>query len=191
MRGFFYAATTDLINCERSRQPMATLLGLAFPDEWIPYLQAAVILAATIVVASLARRFFNRVFERTPLPTRWGLHPGHIVQVIIWIVGLLALGAAFHIDVSSVIIGLGAFSIAVSFAMSTMLNNIISGLLIHADRSVRIGEVIDLGSFRGRVVRISARTTELRTKEGDRVIVPNAYLAQNPFRNMGREKQPE
>ncbi len=164
---------------------MATFLGITIPDTWIPYVEAAVILVVTVVAARFARRVFRRIFEKRPLPEKWGLRPGRIVQVVIWIIGLLTIGAILGVNVSSVIIGLGAFSIAVSFALSTLLNNVVAGLLLHADETMRIGETIDLGNWQGRVVRISARTTELATKDGHRVVVPNAYLAQNPFRNMG------
>ncbi len=169
---------------------MATFLDIPVPDAWVPWLESAAVLAATWAAARFARIMFRRIFEKSPLPSRWGLRPGRIVQLILWVAGLLAVGAIFGINVSSVIIGLGAFSIAVSFALSTLLNNIVAGLLLHADESLRIGETIDLGTWQGRVVRISARTTELRTKEGYRVIVPNAYLAQNPFRNLGVQDKP-
>ncbi len=167
---------------------MVSFLGLTIPDAWVPWIESALVLAATYGAARAARSVFRRIFEKSPLPQRWGVRPGRIVQVIVWAAGLLAVGAILGINVSSVIIGLGAFSIAVSFALSTLLNNIVAGLLLHADESLKIGETIDLGNWQGRVVRISARTTELRTKEGHRVVVPNAYLAQNPFRNLGSEK---
>ncbi len=169
---------------------MASFVGLTFPDEWVPWIESGILLVVTYLAARVARMVFRRVFEKSPLPQRWGLRPGRLVQVIVWAAGLLGVGALLGVNVSSVIIGLGAFSIAVSFALSTLLNNIVAGLLLHADESVRIGETIDLGNWQGRVVRISARTTELQTKEGYRVIVPNAYLAQNPFRNLGREQKP-
>ncbi len=168
---------------------MASFLDISFPDPWVPWIESGLVLVATYLVARAARGIFRRIFEKSPLPQRWGLRPGRLVELLVWIGGLLAVGALLGVNVSSLIIGLGAFSIAVSFAPSTLLNNIVAGLLLHADESVRIGETIDLGTWQGRVVRISARTTELETKEGFRVIVPNAYLAQNPFRNLGREKK--
>ncbi len=167
---------------------MVSFLGLTIPDTWVPWIESVLVLVATYGAARAARGVFRRIFEKSPLPQRWDVRPGRIVQVIVWVAGLLAVGAILGINVSSVIIGLGAFSIAVSFALSTLLNNIVAGLLLHADESLKIGETIDLGNWQGRVVRISARTTELRTKEGNRIIVPNAYLAQNPFRNLGPEK---
>lgn len=70
-------------------------------------------------------------------------------------------------------------SIAMSFALSTLLNHRFAGALVMAD-DVRPGDAIKVGSLQGRVVRLRTRATELETPEGRRVFVPNVYLARNP-----------
>ena len=107
------------------------------------------------------------------------------------IVGVLAIFATLNIDISSLLISLGAVSIAVSFALSSLLNNMVSGVLILADDSVRVGDTIKVGDLQGRVVRMRMRASELETPEGRRFFVPNVYLAQNPVVRIGRERKPE
>lgn len=165
---------------------MADLLGLVVPA-WVPELvRAGAIAAATYLAAWLLRRLFLRAVEHTRHPIPAMRHVGRVLQAIIVTVGVLAVLAAFDIDVSSVLISLGGVSIAVSFALSTLINNLVAGALILADDSVRPGDTIKVGDLRGRVVWMRARATELETDEGHLIFVPNIYLAQNPVLRVSR-----
>lgn len=164
-------------------------LGLDIPDAVIPALKAAAIAAATYIVAWLIRRVFLRFVEHAGGKNVVARGVGRVLQAIVVIVGVLGIFAVLAIDVSSIVIGLGAVSIAVSFALSTLLNNLVAGILIMADDSVRVGDTIKVGDLQGRVVRMRTRATELETPEGKRVFVPNVYLAQNPVLRLDRGRK--
>lgn len=156
-------------------------------------IQAVVIAVATVVIARLIRRLFER-YEKTAkeASSRAAKNLGRIIQLIVYIAGLLAIGATVDIDISSLIIGLGAVSIAISFALSALINNLVAGFLIQADGSVRIGDNISVGGIDGRVVRMRTRATMLVTKDGALVFVPNAFFMANPLVNHGRDtSQPQ
>ena len=159
---------------------MASILGYEVPVAILELLEAAAIALATYVIAWVVRRVFLRIVEHTASRNIVMRRVGRLLQAIVVMVGVLGIFAALNIDVSSVVISLGAASIAVSFALSTLLNNLVAGVLIVADDSVRVGDTISVGGLQGRVVRMRTRATELETAEGKRVFVPNVYLAQNP-----------
>lgn len=157
-------------------------------DAFFTALQAAIIIVATVVIARLIHRLF-KTFDEKPseASSRAARNLGRILQVIVYTIGLLAIGATLDIDISSLVIGLGTVSIAISFALSTLINNLVAGFLIQADGSVRIGDNVSLGDIQGRVVRMRTRATMLVTKEGALVFVPNAYFMANPLVNRGRD----
>ncbi len=165
---------------------MVVLLGLAIPDVVVQVLKAAAIAAGTYVAAWVVRHLFLRSVEHAGPRNLIARRVGRVLQAIVVIVGVLGIFAVLDIDVSSVVISLGAVSIAVSFALSTLLNNLVAGVLLVADDSVRVGDTIKVGDLQGRVVRMRTRATELETAEGRRVFVPNVYLAQNPVQRVGR-----
>ena len=147
------------------------------------------------MAAWVVRRLFLHSVEQAGSPNLAMRRIGRVLQAIIVIVGLLAIFAALNVDVSSVIVGLGGVSIAVSFALSTLLNNLVAGVLIVADDSVRVGDTIRIGVLaaggpEGRVVRMRTGATELETTEGRRVFVPNGYLAENPVLRVSRAPRP-
>ena len=164
---------------------MAALFGYEIPD----LLAAVAIAAATYVVAWLLRRVFLRFVEHAAGQNVIARRVGRVLQAIVVLVGVLGIFAVLNIDISSVVIGLGAVSIAVSFALSTLLNNLVAGVLILADDSVRVGDTIQVGGLEGRVVRMRTRATELETADGKRVFVPNVYLAQNPVVRLDRGRK--
>lgn len=153
-------------------------------DLLVTVVQTAIILASTFLVAVLIRKLFKRFIGTTSEKSAQGI--SRLLQGIVILIGLLAVVATLRVDISSLIIGLGAFSIAISFALSTIINNLVAGFLIQADGTVRVGDTISVGVIQGRVVRMRPRVTEVLTKEGSRVFIPNAFLVANPVINMGR-----
>lgn len=150
--------------------------------------QILVIAVAAFVVTRMIHRLFARYEDqasgRSTKTLSWGL------QSIVVVVALLGIGATASVDVSSVVIGLGAGSIAISFALSTIINNLVSGFLVQADGTVRVGDTISVGGIEGRVVRMKPRAMMLVTKEGALVYVPNAFFMSNPVINRGRGTGP-
>jgi len=139
----------------------------------------------TVVVVALIRRLFNRLAGKAPERAVKGV--SRLLQLVTFVVGGLAILAALQIDVTSVVISLGAASIAVSFALSTLINNLVAGFLTQADGSVRVGDNVSFGGIEGRVVRMRTRALMVVTKEGSIVFVPNAYFMSNPVINRGRD----
>ncbi len=74
----------------------------------------------------------------------------------------------------------GALAIGVGFGSQNIVNNFISGLILMAERPIRVGDIIELDSTQGKVERIGARSTRVRTFDNTHIIVPNsAFLERN------------
>ena len=100
---------------------------------------------------------------------------------------LLSIVAAIHISgLTSEFTALtlsGIFAIALSLALQTTLTNIISGILLLLDGSIRVKDSIEFSSVKGEVVRIGLRNTWIKTTDGTVVIVSNSQLAAGPLMN--------
>jgi len=74
----------------------------------------------------------------------------------------------------------GAFAIGAGFGMQNMLKNVISGLMLLFERPFRPGDLIEVGSIRGRVIDIGVRSSHIRDGNGIETLIPNStFIEQN------------
>ncbi len=77
----------------------------------------------------------------------------------------------------------GTLAIAVGFGAQNILNNFISGLILMAERPVRVGDLIEVEQTTGVVEEIGARSTRVRLGSGVHVVLPNSHLLENKVIN--------
>ncbi len=95
---------------------------------------------------------------------------------------LLALTAA-GISLDKVAIVLGALGVGIGFGLQGLVNNLISGIILAFEKPIKIGDVIELGTFRGKVKEIGIRSSKVVTFDGADVIVPNGDLLSQQLTN--------
>ena len=142
--------------------------------------QVAVALVVTYLIARVASKTLAKIFEKTPFPEEIEKWIVKLSRYVIYVAGIFAAISISGFDLTSVIVGLGAFSIAISFAMSNIIQNFVSGILVQADRVFKVGDEIKVQAYEGRVIKISIRTTIIQTSDGDTVSIPNSIFATNP-----------
>lgn len=77
----------------------------------------------------------------------------------------------------------GALAIGVGFGSQNLVGNFISGIIVQMERPIKVGDVIVLDSFRGKVEEIGARSTRIITSENTHIIIPNSQFIEKPFIN--------
>ncbi|WP_457642065.1 mechanosensitive ion channel family protein [Persephonella sp.] len=107
-------------------------------------------------------------------------------KIFIFILGLVAVLQEWGIDVTAFIASLGLGGLAFALAAKDTVANLFGGLTILADKSLKIGDWIKVGSVEGIVEDLGIRTTKIRTFEKSLITVPNSYIANNPIENFSR-----
>jgi potassium efflux system protein len=82
----------------------------------------------------------------------------------------------------------GALAIGVGFGSQAIINNFLSGLIMLAERPVRLGERIVFGNYDGTVEEVGFRSTKLRTLTDNLVTIPNSSLINESIENIGRRR---
>lgn len=141
-------------------------------------------LAATFMVAKMVSKALSKVFEKTPFPE--GIERGivRVSKYVVYIIGLFVIIGVLGVDLTSLLLGLGAFSIAISFATSTIIHNLVSGLIVLSEKAFEVGDVIQVRfggkEYRGRVTKMGIRSAVIETEDGNTVFIPNSLFISTP-----------
>lgn len=100
----------------------------------------------------------------------------NLVRALLLFVGLLIAVAAMGIDLTALSVLGGAIGVGLGFGLQKIAANYVSGFVILAERSVRIGDMVLVDGFEGRVTDIRTRYTVIRALNGREAIVPNEML---------------
>jgi small-conductance mechanosensitive channel len=144
--------------------------------------------AAVLIVGFLATNLFNRwLGKRILSETR--INKGvqdSILKGASYAGYVLAIGFALSVaglNFTNLAIVAGALGVGIGFGLQSIVNNFVSGLIILAERPVRVGDWVAIADGEGIVRRINVRSTEIETFDGCSIILPNSQLVTGTVRN--------
>jgi small-conductance mechanosensitive channel len=151
--------------------------------------QRVLVALGMIVVAALVAKLVDwRISRRQMTPemiTRYRVLRRTIFAAIVFVGVASALlvipqirAVAGGVLASSAVIGL-----VIGFASQRTIGNVVAGVLIAVTQPLRIGDEVEVDGTKGVVEEISLTYTWLRTRDNDRLVVPNEKLASESIRN--------
>ncbi|HET9645127.1 MAG TPA: mechanosensitive ion channel domain-containing protein, partial [Burkholderiaceae bacterium] len=106
------------------------------------------------------------------------------VRSLLLFVGLLLALSAAGIDLTALSVLGGALGVGLGFGLQKLAANYVSGFVILAERSLRIGDTVKVDNFEGRITDINTRYTVIRALNGREAIVPNELLITQRIENL-------
>lgn len=100
----------------------------------------------------------------------------NLVRAALLFIGLLFAMSAAGIDLTALSVLGGALGVGLGFGLQKIAANYVSGFVILAERSLRIGDMVKVDNFEGRITDIRTRYTVIRSLGGRESIVPNEIL---------------
>jgi small-conductance mechanosensitive channel len=98
------------------------------------------------------------------------------LRAVLLFVGLMLALQAAGIDLTALGVLGGALGVGIGFGLQKLAANYISGFVILAERSMRIGDLVKVDNFEGRITDITTRYTVIRALNGREAIVPNEMM---------------
>ncbi|HNJ82622.1 MAG TPA: mechanosensitive ion channel, partial [Piscinibacter sp.] len=108
----------------------------------------------------------------------------NLVRALLLFIGLLLAMSAMGIDLTALSVLGGALGVGLGFGLQKIAANYVSGFVILAERSLRIGDMVRVDNFDGRVADIRTRYTVIRALSGREAIVPNEMLITQRVENL-------
>ncbi len=107
-----------------------------------------------------------------------------LIRTVLLFVGLLFAMSAVGIDLTALSVLGGAIGVGLGFGLQKIAANYISGFVILAERSIRIGDMVKVDNFEGRITDIRTRYTVVRSLGGREAIIPNETLITTRVENL-------
>lgn len=99
-----------------------------------------------------------------------------LIRISIIVIGTVLAFSALGIPLQQLSIIIGALGVGIGFGLQTLVNNLVSGLIIAVEKPVNVNDLIDIGGHSGRVKSIGFRSSIISTTNGADLIMPNGDL---------------
>ncbi len=145
-------------------------------------LTAGAVLIVTLWISSAIETKLLRSATGGELSLRKAV--SNALKALLTFVGLMMALTAVGIDLTALSVLGGAIGVGIGFGLQKLAANYVSGFVILAERSMRIGDMVRVDNFEGRISDINARYTVIRSLTGRESIVPNEILMTTRVENL-------
>ncbi|MBK6981987.1 MAG: mechanosensitive ion channel [Betaproteobacteria bacterium] len=149
--------------------------------------------ASTVLVGVVLIRMVGILVFRVLLPAV-RIVTARIVEDLTTTGLMLAWGLVWlrlaGVDLGSLITTSAVITGVVAFSMQETLGNILGGVVLQLDQSIRVGDWVKVDETSGRVVEIRWRYTAVETRNRETVVIPNGWLVKNRFTLIGSRADP-
>jgi small-conductance mechanosensitive channel len=145
---------------------------------------AVLIVIVTLALSLLLRWWVVRLFEKRGSSDDDTIRSyGTFIQLLVIVIGI---GIALHtigINMTSVFAAGGLFALALGFALKNIAENLMSGVLLRLEHSIKPGDVIEVDGDMVKVTHLGTRSTTARTLEDEDILIPNSTLIKSNVTN--------
>ncbi len=140
-------------------------------------LKASGLLLLTLWAAIGASNFLDRRLRRsTDLTPSIQVLIGKLIRLTLVTLAILIVLSSVGIDLSALALFSGAVGVGVGFGLQKIVSNLVSGIILLADKSIKPGDVISVGENFGWVDAMGARYTSVVIRDGREILIPNEDL---------------
>ena len=147
-----------------------------------------IVVGALLFAARLGGRISRHLFSRaTRLEPAQRLLGEKLVTILVWLVAFFVGIDVLGISLTALTVFSGAFGLAVGFGLQKTLGNLIAGIILLMDGSIKPGDVIGINDGKdktiGQVKKIGIRAVSITTRDEKEYLIPNEILMTSQVEN--------
>lgn len=140
-------------------------------------LKGAITLAVLIWIANTGARLIEQRLERlSVLAPAMRVLAGKLTRLVLVVLAVVLALGSIGIDLTAFAVFSGAIGVGVGFGLQKVVSNLVSGVILLLDRSIKPGDVIELDGTYGFVNALNARYAAVTTRDGKEFLIPNEDL---------------
>ncbi|HAY48103.1 mechanosensitive ion channel domain-containing protein [uncultured Thalassospira sp.] len=147
-------------------------------------IKAVLSLAVLLWVASFASRLFEQRIQKVHrLTPSVQVLMAKLLKLVLLSVAVLFALSTIGVDLTALAVFGGAVGVGIGLGLQRIVANLISGVILLLDRSIKPGDVIAIGETFGWIQSLGARYTAVRTRDGTEFLIPNEDLITTQVEN--------
>lgn len=152
-----------------------------FPNFIVAIIVLVIFYLIAKYIKHLIKKFFQKFYGQSAVINLFS----NIVYLSVLTAGLFVSLDILDLDktVTSMLAGLGILGLALGFAFQEIAANFISGIILSVNKPFTIGDIVEVDGNTGTVEFVSLRTTNIRTFQGQKILIPNKTIFQNAITN--------
>lgn len=146
---------------------------------------AAIVLVIGLYIAKFIRRIANKLIDKVSRNVTLNNLFSSVIYFVVLGIVIFTVLSILKLDkaVTSILAGAGILGLALAFAFQDIAANFMSGIFISFRKPLKVGDVVKLKDFMGKIKEINLRDTVMETFQGETVIIPNKEVFQNAIKN--------
>jgi small-conductance mechanosensitive channel len=101
---------------------------------------------------------------------------GKVLRIVLYVLATIVALTSIGIDLTAVAVFSGALGLGIGFGLQKVVSNLFSGIVLLLDRSLKPGDVIEVGTAYGWIEKMGARYITVATRDGKEYLIPNEDL---------------
>ncbi len=149
---------------------------------------AIAILVIGRIIAKSIPKLIVKVMNKRKIDKTISSFISSLTYSVLWVFVILAALSQLGIQTTSFMAIIGAAGLAIGLALQGSLSNFAAGFLMLILRPFKVGDYVNAGGVSGTVNRISIFTTDFKTPDNKKIIVPNSQIMNGTITNYSAEK---
>lgn len=146
-----------------------------------------ILLATSFMLRLIKKALYTKKFSKADAGTTYAIY--QIVKYIIWVVVIAIVLESIGVKVTVLLAGSAALLVGIGLGLQQTFNDIISGIILLSERSIKVGDVLEVDGDVVRIQSIGLRTSKALNRDDISIILPNSLITTNKVINWSHQSK--
>jgi len=155
---------------------------------FIPTLLLAIIVFVVgFFLNKIILNIFSKGAEHSKLDQTVNKFLSSVIKIVVTSIVIIVVLSIIGIPMTSIITVLGTMGVAVGLALKDSLSNVAGGVILLINRTIKVGDYVEIGAYSGTVDEVSILFTKITTVDNKDVFIPNGTVSTSAITNYSME----
>ena len=148
-----------------------------------------IIIIVTKVILWVIKKAFFRNYKFSKIDTGSAYALLKIIKYVVWVIAIALVLEAIGVKVTLLLAGSAALLVGIGLGLQQTFNDVISGIILLSERSIEVGDVLEIDSDVVKIESIGLRTSKAMNRDDISIIIPNSLITTSKVINWSHQSQ--